>query len=223
MDNISVELLSATPLHIASHAIRECHASHDKSDNGGPKDQDLISRVGCKLKHASTLEHLNFSLAIKGISVAVLGQLTRHRLASYTVQSTRYTTGKFLKDEESFLFWDGSSRTDWHITDSNYDRAHKYLVFTDNGEVDSFNIFALDNCRKLAQANYSNDELRYALPQAWRTNLTMTINLRSLRNLLVLRTSSHTMLEFRKLAQLIYSAIPTEYHYLLEDCINDFA
>jgi len=211
MNQITVECLHSTPLHISSHAIRECHNSHTKSDtaehNGhssvecGPKDAALIHRIGCKLHHESTLEHVNFSYSIQGISVAVLGQLTRHRLASYTVQSTRYTTKQYLSE---------GSLT--NVSD--------VCVQTGNSTIDDINRVAITDLVDLvASSVISNDELRYALPQAWRTNLTMTINLRSLRNLIQLRTTPHTMAEFQHLAQLLLDATPEEYHYLLTDCV----
>ena len=67
---MKVTLLHHTPLHICSHAIRTCYNSFNKSDNGGEKDKALIYKVGNKLKHSSTLEHLNMNFFIQGISRA---------------------------------------------------------------------------------------------------------------------------------------------------------
>ena len=83
--------LNYTPLNIYSHAIRTCWQSFEKGDNGGEKDVELIERVGNKFKHASTLEHLSYNFYIQGISRALLQELARHRVASLSVKSTRYT------------------------------------------------------------------------------------------------------------------------------------
>ena len=99
---IDITLLHHTPLHICSNAIRTCWQSFDKGDCGGEKDIELIDRVGNKFKHASTLEHLTYNFYIKGISRACLQELARHRMASFSVKSSRYTL-KELKDEPSFL------------------------------------------------------------------------------------------------------------------------
>lgn len=112
---MKVELLHHTPLWVASTAIRKCWASEDKSDTEldyndecelevicGPKDKALIERVGNKNKHSSTLEHLNYSFDIDGISRACLQELARHRHASMSVKSTRYTLRE-LKNEEPFV------------------------------------------------------------------------------------------------------------------------
>jgi thymidylate synthase (FAD) len=96
---MQVELLHNTPLWVASKAIRKCWASEAKSDNGGEKDKELIHRIGNKNKHKSTLEHLVYSFDIDGISRACLQELARHRIASYSVKSSRYTL-KELKAEE---------------------------------------------------------------------------------------------------------------------------
>ena len=98
---MQVTLLNHTPLNICSHAIRTCWQSFDKGDNGGEKDVELIDRVGNKFKHASTLEHLYYNFYIQGISRALLQELARHRIASLSVKSTRYTL-KELKKEEKF-------------------------------------------------------------------------------------------------------------------------
>jgi len=92
---MKIKLLHHTPLHIASTAIRKCWASEGKSDTVdgvlGEKDKELIERVGNKYKHSSTLEHINYTFDIDGISRACLQELARHRHASLSVKSTRYT------------------------------------------------------------------------------------------------------------------------------------
>jgi thymidylate synthase (FAD) len=109
---MKIELIHNTPLWVAAKAIRKCWASEGKSDTElnllndvvvcGENDKELIHRVGNKFKHASTLEHLVYTFDIDGISRACLQELVRHRMASYSVKSTRYTL-KELKDEECFL------------------------------------------------------------------------------------------------------------------------
>ncbi|MBD3799028.1 MAG: FAD-dependent thymidylate synthase, partial [Epsilonproteobacteria bacterium] len=128
-----VTLHHYTPLVICSDAIRTCWQSFDKSDNGGEVDRALIDRVGNKFKHASTLEHIVYNFYIKGISRALLQELARHRMASLSVKSTRYTL-KELKDEAPFSVDDK-------------ERAKKYLVMTGVDMVDEMSIRALENLR----------------------------------------------------------------------------
>jgi len=64
-----VDIIDYTSLDVASTAIRMCHDTVCSSDtsNGtiGDKDKALIKRVGVKMKHASTLEHLRLVFGIK--------------------------------------------------------------------------------------------------------------------------------------------------------------
>ena len=243
MTQPSVTLLHHTPLWVAAHAIRQCHASHDKSDTiaehyictpesstdntdyinltehvCGPKDAALVERVGCKMKHESTLEHLNLTFSISDISRACLQEISRHRHMSLTVKSSRYTLSE-LKSESSFISRDSADINDIHITDESYNRAMNYILQIDNGEIDTFNIYALENLRKLIAVNTSNDIAKYTIPEAYKTSLTLTINVRSLRNLLALRTAPSALQEFRNLANELYNQCPDDYKPLLSDCI----
>jgi thymidylate synthase (FAD) len=203
---MKVELLHNTPLNICSQAIRTCWDSHDKSDNGGQKDKELIDRVGNKFKHSSTLEHLNYNFYISGISRALLQELARHRIASLSVKSTRYTL-KELKDEDEFK-------------ENDFNRANKYLVFTDIDEVNIASIKALENLRVILKNGIPNDKAKYCLPENYKTELTWTINARSLQNFLTLRSSKDALWEIRDLANEVFNQIPTEHKYLFEECVN---
>jgi len=192
-----------TPLIICSNAIRTCWQSFDKSDNGGQKDKELIDRVGNKFKHSSTLEHLVYNFYIKGISRALLQELARHRIASLSVKSTRYTL-KELKEEKSFTLDDKK-------------RASKYLVFTGVDIVDEMSIKALENLRLVLKEGISNDKAKYCLPEAYKTELTWTINARSLQNFLSLRSDKSALWEIRDLAYKLFNVLPDEHKYLFEE------
>mgnify|MGYP001766837115 CR=1 FL=1 len=199
-----------TPLLICSDAIRTCWQSFDNSDRGGEKDKALIDRVGNKFKHASTLEHLTYNFYISGVSRALLQELARHRIASLSVKSTRYTL-KELKEEEPFI--------DEH--DNLYEiRAEKYLVYTGEGLVDFMSIQALENLRIVLQKGISNDRAKYCLPESYKTDLTWTINARSLQNFLSLRTDKAALWEIQDLAKAVYKALPSDHRYLFEESVK---
>ena len=86
---MQITLLFHTPLSVCSHATRTCWQSFAKGDCGGEKEKELIDRVVNKFKHASTLEHLNYTFYIQGISRACLQEVARHRHTSPSVKSTR--------------------------------------------------------------------------------------------------------------------------------------
>jgi thymidylate synthase (FAD) len=231
---MTVQLLHYTPLWVASTAIRKCWASEDKSDTKeiytvmsefdedgefvkeyqtsiktcGPKDKELIERVGNKNKHASTLEHLNYSFDIDGISRACLQELARHRMASLSVKSTRYTL-KELRNEEPF--------EDYH---EDISRANKYIVYSDDCDVDECSMKALENLRQILNMNTGNDVAKYCLPESYITSLVWTVNARALQNFLSLRTDKSALWEIQDLARKIFNQLPEEHKYLFVDYVK---
>lgn len=202
---MEVTLLNHTPLWVCSNAIRTCWQSFDKGDNGGEIDITLIDRVGNKLKHASTLEHLHYNFYIKGISRALLQELARHRMASLSVKSTRYTL-KELKNEGEF------AQNDW-------ENASRYLVLSGNADVDNASIKALNNLRQILSQNISIDIAKYCLPESYKTELTWSINARSLQNFISLRSSKSALWEIQNLANAIYVALPDEHKFIFDECV----
>lgn len=228
---MTVKLIEHTALENTAMAIRKCWASEGKSDSEheliplihsetgdemsysithcGPDDKALIDRIGNKYKHASTLEHLVYKFDIDGISRACLQELARHRLASLSVKSTRYTL-KELKEERIF---DASNPDEYR------ERAAKYLVMTGVDNVDYSSIKALENTRLMLTQGIKNDIAKYCLPESYKTSLMWTINARSLQNFLALRTNKSALWEIRDLASSIFKALPEEHKYLFEDSI----
>lgn len=202
---MQITLLHYTPLDVCAHAIRTCWQSFDKSDEGGEKDKALIDRVGNKFKHASTMEHLVYTFYIQGISRALLQELARHRLASPSVKSTRYTL-KELKEGEPFI-------------EDDYIGAEKFIVLTGNALVDSASIKALNNLQAILKSGVSNDLAKFCLPESYKTELTWTINARSLQNFLTLRSNKAALWEIRKMAYALYDTLPEEHQYLFGECL----
>ncbi len=76
-------------------------------------DSKLLSQLAWVHHHHSVIEHASLTFAIKNISRGVLQELVRHRIASYTVRSTRYTMSPVIN---AFLasMKSGSSRS-WFV------------------------------------------------------------------------------------------------------------
>ncbi|WP_086290510.1 FAD-dependent thymidylate synthase [Campylobacter devanensis] len=197
---MKVKLLNATPLKIAIKAIRRCYDSC--SDNLGEKDLKLLKSI-IKNGHTSTIEHIVFTFDIKGISRAALQELARHRIASLSVESTRYTLKKLKNiDIREFKYED-------------------YLVQTNNPVVDRYSRASLDHTIScLKEHSIKNDLAKYSLPESYKTSLIWTINARSLRNFLELRSSSKALWELRGLSIKIIDSLPKEYLILFEDIIK---
>jgi len=126
---------------------------------------------------------------IRNISRALLQELARHRVASLTVRSTRYTL-KELKDSKTFL-------------EDDYDEASRFIVLTGNEIVDRASIKALNTLQDILQQGISNDIAKYCLPECYKTELIWTISDESLENFLKLRSDKAALWEIRELAEII--------------------
>lgn len=221
---MTITLIEHTHLSSCALAIRECWDSFDKggcyptpTDDITPADQALIDRIVNKHKHASTAEHLVYRFHIEGISRACLQELARHRIASLSVRSSRYTL-KELKDEQPFTNYTDINHQEY--SNDGRTRAEKYLVMTSDERVNRMSILALDNLRDLIQEGISNDLAKYAMPENYRTSLAWTINARSLMNFISLRSDKAALWEIRDLANAVYNTIPTTHQYLFKDCVK---
>lgn len=203
-----VELLHHTPLEVADIAICKCYGNEPHSDN--EKVKARINRVANVSKHSSTIEHLNYSFDIDGISRALLQELARHRMASYTVKSTRYTLQELKK---SLLFNDARDEYYWGIVE-------EFCVLTGDRRIDLRIAEALCNLKDLIGYGIPNDMVKYCLPEAYKTSLVMTINARSLQNFLELRSSKHALWEIQLLAKAIYTALPDNHKFLYDNIIQ---
>lgn len=190
---MKVQLLHHTPLSIADIAICKCYGNTPHEDID--KVQSRINRVANVSKHASTIEHLYYNFDIDGVSRALLQELARHRLASYTVKSSRYTLQELKKADEAEL--------------------DKFLVLTGNGIIDEGIYKQLEMLRHtLITYDMPNDIVKYMLPEAYKTSLVWSVNARSLQNFLELRSSKHALWEIQLLAKAIYEEIPEEHKFL---------
>lgn len=191
-----VNLLNHTPLEVADAAISKCWDKSVAAD----KVCERIERVANKNKHASTIEHLVYNFDIDGISRACLQEVARHRIASYSVKSTRYTLKELGKDD-----------------------ADIYEFYVKSGEplVDNAVFDQLYTLHELIRGTtIANDKLKYMLPEAYKTSLVMTINARSLQNFIALRTSKSALWEIQDLANALFEALPEDHKYLFEQYLS---
>lgn len=150
---------------------------------GKPTPSPKRVRRCAKAGHMSVFEHATATLQIEGISRACLAQLTRHRIASYSVMSQRY-----CKVDAGSL---------WYVTPPSI------------AGTDAESRFRAQACDAMWSYQAAIDEgakpedARYLLPEATKTSLVMTINARSLQNLFTLRLDAHAQWEIRELAAAI--------------------
>ena len=128
--------------------------------------------------HESVLEHVSFTFRIEGLSRAALAQLTRHRLASFDVESQRYVK---LEDVR-MVMPDSIARSEF------LQEAEVCLT----GSMDLY--------KRMVAAGIPPEDARYVTPQAVVTNLLVTMNARELRHFFRLRCCNRAQWEIRGVA-----------------------
>ena len=223
---MKIKLLQYSPISMAIIGARVCYDSFENSDTIlpndcgeelvylknfktfdymiindeiiGEKDKELIKRL-INNGHHSILEHIYYTFYISGISRLCLQELVRHRIASYSVQSTRYVLKKILKNIKTIKDVD------------------KYFVFSPNIPIEFQREEAYKRVMVLKQLkdNYGNDDLKYLLPENLKTELVMSMNCRELRHFLKLRLDRRAHFEIRELAKSIYNVLPDNHKKIL--------
>lgn len=90
--SLKVELLSHTPHpdEVVATGARMCYSSAGVEDlirGVAEKDQSKYLQRIVDMGHLSPIEPASFTFAVEGVSRAALAQITRHRIASFSVQS----------------------------------------------------------------------------------------------------------------------------------------
>lgn len=154
------------------------------TDRSG-SDKDKANRAWhCfELGHMSVFEHVSVTWKISGISRACSHQLVRHRLASFCQQSQRYVKV-------------GTDSFDWYVIPPS--------IKDDDAMRDEYDN-AMRQCAKCYQSLLDNgvkpEDARFALPEATKTEIVATMNLREFASFYAARTDKAAQWEIRELAE----------------------
>jgi thymidylate synthase (FAD) len=146
------------------------------------KQQSLVRKV-MESGHGSTIEHVNFTFAISGVTRTLSHQLVRHRAGTaFDQQSQRYVA---FKKRDNYTIPDSITKGD--LPD---DLAQRFQQAVDDN---------LDLYGQLLQAEVPAEDARFIFPNAMQTNLIMTVNLRELIHMSGLRLCTMAQWEIRQL------------------------
>ena len=181
------------------------------------KTEDFLDMLA-SLGHESPIEHISFTFGIEGVSRALLAQITRHRIASFSVQSQRYVK------ENIFTF----------VTPPAIKEDPKALALYEQTMKDIF--AAYQNLANTLEEKYKEtmdpkaaekkaiEDARFVLPNACATKMIMTMNARSLLNFFRLRCCNRAQWEIRDLATqmcaLVKEQAPTLFRYAGPPCLK---
>jgi thymidylate synthase (FAD) len=147
------------------------------------KMQRLISNV-IESGHGSTIEHVVFTFGISGVSRTLSHQLVRHRAGvAFDQQSQRYVTFK----KAATLLPQTIAEADPRVRAEYEEQVEGAMALYGD----------------LVGAGIPGEDARFVFPNATRTNLVMTVNLRALIHMSGLRLCTMAQWEIRRLFQLI--------------------
>lgn len=180
---------------------RVCYKSEEKITSESSKV--FIGNI-LKSGHESVIEHEKVSVRFicdRGVS----HEIVRHRIASYSQESTRYcnySKDKFGKEITVIkpLFWkeDSQEYKVWYDAMLHSEQAYQHLI----------------------QMGAKPQEARSILPNSLKTEIVVTMNLREWRHFFKLRTAVNAHPQMREIACMALDTLRTEIPIIFDDIIE---
>ncbi len=205
----SIEIIDMKDYDQIIHKIekigRVCYKSEGKINE---ESAERFIRNILKRGHESVIEHESVTVRMicdRGIT----HEIVRHRIASYSQESTRYCnySGDKFGNEITVIDLGGGFEYD---LDNELD-LEKYKVW----------LHAMENAEKsyfqLIELGATPQEARSVLPNSLKTEIVMTMNLRSWRNFFRLRCDSHAHPQMREIANIALAVFKEKLPIFFED------
>ena len=205
----SAEILSGKNYHQMLENIerigRVCYKSEDAIHPGSAEQfiRNIITRG-----HESVIEHESISVRVvcdRGVS----HEIVRHRIASYSQESTRYCNYTRDKFGSQLVCIDIATGFRYDLEDP-ADRK-KYDIWTKAMEAAEGFYF------QLIEAGARPEEARSVLPNSLKTEIVMTMNLREWRHFLRLRSSRRAHPQIAEIASALLEEFSARYPVFFAD------
>jgi thymidylate synthase (FAD) len=198
----SVELLTNIPeeqvYKFIESAGRTCYKSEDKIT---PDSAKTFVKNIIKRRHLSVIEHVSLSFRVI-CDRGVTHELVRHRLASYSQESTRYVN--YNNKDMEFIkpcFWDENDPVDKELLQI----WSEVMTFADA------------KYRQLILNGATPEKARTVLPNSIKTEIVITANLREWLYILKLRLGPAAHPQMREVMFMIYEILKDKYSIIFND------
>lgn len=183
---------------------RTCYKSHDLNEELDiEKTKRFIKNIITR-NHESVLEHQSISIEII-TDRAIMAEITRHRMASFAIESQRfcnYSKDKYNKEVTfvlpSFLNGVDENSDKYKLWKYSCTEAEQYYL-------------------KLLETGCKPEEARSVLPNSTKTHIQITANLREWRHIFKLRTSAAAHPDMRILMRDILQSFQTNIPIIFDD------
>lgn len=212
---MKVTLLAHTPdpERTVACAAKLCYAAADiDTVMDGLTDEKTASFVEmlADMGHESPIEHASFTFGIEGVSRSLLAQITRHRIASFSVQSQRYvredqfdyvTPPEIAADSEAAALYREAMEADQKYYDA-------LAAILKKKHIETFTAEGMDEkSATRAAEKKAIEDARFVLPNACDTKMIVTMNARSLMNFFHHRCCNRAQWEIHELADLMLAEV----------------
>lgn len=211
-----VKLLQYTPVpeNLVSMAARLCYSQSDLEALEArveQRDQTAFIKKVTGMGHLSVIEHAAFTFGIEGVSRSFLAQITRHRIASFSVQSQRYVA---QGGEQGFDY----------VIPPAIEALGEEAVREFESQMQAMSGWYEAWRARLGKGEKSNEDARFVLPNACATRMMVTMNARELLHFLNLRCCGRAQWEIREVAwqmlDLAYKAAPALFENAGPGCLG---
>ncbi len=201
--------ITALPLDLIEESGRTCYKSEDKITKDSSID---FAKMILKRGHESVIEHASATVRFvcnRGVS----HEIVRHRLASYSQESTRYCD--YNNGHVAFVI------PSWLNLESGEYTLQKDIEFIppSNGArvwVDTM-LYIEQQYKLLRSIGWRPEQARGVLPNDLKTEVVMTCNLREWRHFFKLRTSDAAHPDMRANARPLLEEFKTQIPVIFDD------
>ncbi|HPZ44315.1 MAG TPA: FAD-dependent thymidylate synthase [Bacillota bacterium] len=212
---MSVTLLRYTPdpQEIVAMGAKLCYSGADiESLKYGIESRDqapFLERL-LDLGHLSPIEHASFTFGIEGVSRSLLAQITRHRIASFSVKSQRYvparpaarTAGKANPAAPEGREDTAGEEVFGYIIPPRIEALGPEAVRLFESQMRQIQTWYDEWVERLGKNGESSyEDARFVLPNAAETKMLVTMNARELLHFFTLRCCNRAQWEIRALAR----------------------
>ncbi len=221
---MQVKLLAYTPdaEKTVAGAAKLCYAAADidtvyegLTEEKTASFLEMLQSIG----HESPIEHASFTFGIQGVSRSLLAQITRHRIASFSVQSQRYVKEdgfQFVVPPEIEQIPEAKEE---FLRAMEEDQRHYERLTQLLEEKHKAELLAAGEPEKSAQRKAEKqaiEDARFVLPNACATKMILTMNARSLLNFFSHRCCNRAQWEIRELATQMLKEVKVVAPHLFE-------
>lgn len=189
-------------------------------------DQSAFIARLIEMNHLSPLEHASFTFGIEGVSRALLAQITRHRIASFSVQSQRYVDVEKPRAEHFDDRFDRNAeeqdaRFDYVIPET-IAALGEVAVSRYRSQMQTMGAWYRGWLAELGADK--KEDARFVLPNACATRMIATMNARELLHFFSLRCCNRAQWEIRAVAwemlRLVKEAAPSLFAVAGPECVR---